>query len=59
MNCSFSLKLSYSGDGQVLIVRSFVNEHNHEISEVHILCTCTSMVYASVIFIYLLRSSVK
>ncbi|XP_065900143.1 uncharacterized protein [Dysidea avara] len=31
--CPFSLKLSCSRDGQVLAVRSVVNEHNHEISE--------------------------
>ena len=59
MNCPFLLKLSCSRDGQVLIVRSFVNEHYHEISEIHILCTCNSMIYTSVILIYLLRSSVK
>ena len=45
MNCPFSLKLSCSRDGQMLVVRSFVNEHNHEISEVYYLCNKASILH--------------
>jgi len=56
MECPFSLKLRCSHDGQILVVTSFNNEHNHEISEVryiliragtnvqiHIICFKTSL----------------
>ena len=46
-DCPFELSLRASEDGQSLVVRTFEESHNHEISRVRIInlsCTCTCTV---------------
>ena len=48
-NCKFELKLRAADDGKSLQVKSFTDEHNHEVSRV---CIIVNIVYICVYSIY-------